>query len=269
MLSLATERLAPQRPAMDDEIDEDAREQSLLGNALTNLRNATGLSQPKAAVAYEDAGFGPMSPQNWSKYERGKAPTILQPSVRRKLAEAVGADRATLDEERDRLAEDARWAGSVIQRPLQAKALFVRDRVQAGAWLAADDFAQRQPREYPAIRDDRYPYAEQWLSEVVGDSVNKLGIRDGDLIHCINAIDINYLPRTGNIVEVERTRFGGQERELTVKQIEVTPGGILLWPRSTNPAWTTPLQLTDSLQPDATEVRIRAWVARSIHPFDN
>jgi hypothetical protein len=146
--------------------------------------------------------------------------------------------------------------------------LMIRDRVQAGAWLQADDDNQLQPKAYPAVKDPRYPSAQQWLSEVVGDSVNLLHVHDGDLIHCVDTIDIGYHPRTGDLVEVERLRFGGQERELTLKQVEVTPESILLWPRSTNPKWQNPIAFDLGAEEDEEiEVRIRGLVVAAIKRF--
>lgn len=148
----------------------------------------------------------------------------------------------------------------------------VRGQVQAGAWLLIDDVTA-EPEYISAARDPRFPRAEQWLSRVRGDSMNNLnvngrpaGIYDGDLVHCVDAVAAEYQPRTGDIVEVERVRFQGQERELTLKQVEVTPNGILLWPRSTNPRWQEPLSYQEG-DADDVEVRIRGWVVSSLRQF--
>jgi len=141
----------------------------------------------------------------------------------------------------------------------------IRGEVQAGMWLAID--YEPEQRTYPAAADPRYPKALQWLSVVKGDSMNALvradgtpaGIYEGDMVHCIDAIGAHYTPRTGDVVEVERIRFQGRERELTIKQVEVTPSGVLLWPRSSNPQHQAPLPYAEGDQ-DATEVRIRGWV---------
>jgi len=67
------------------------------------------------------------------------------------------------------------------------------------------------------------------------------------------------------VVEVERIRFQGRERELTLKQVELTPKGVVLWPRSTNPRWKQPLHiLADGDAGDDVEVRIRGWVIKLI-----
>jgi hypothetical protein len=122
-------------------------------------------------------------------------------------------------------------------------------------------------------RDPRFPHARQWLSEVRGDSVNLLNIVEGDLVHCVDAIEIGYYPRTGDVVEVERLRFGGQERELTLKQVEVTEAGVLLWPRSTNPRFEVdpaPLELKAGARRGrgarGGDPRSRPWWWRLIRP---
>jgi hypothetical protein len=49
----------------------------------------------------------------------------------------------------------------------------------------------------------------------------------------------DYVDRVGDVdngqyVIVERTRFGGSERELTLKEVQFTRGGMRLIPRSLN-----------------------------------
>lgn len=247
----------------------DAPEQKLLGRALRLLRKRADLSTEKAGENFGISGEG------WRKYEAGMAKAIFAPDTQTRLAAAVGATREDLLAERARLAgedppalprptpaERMTWTQSRQAPELQL--LPIRDTVQAGAWLMADD-SRQDVAAYPAARDPRFPHAHQWLSEVRGDSVNLLNIVDGDLVHCVDAVEIGYYPRTGDVVEVERLRFGGQERELTLKQVEVTPDAILLWPRSTNPRWKQPLEIAAGLRDgEEVEVRIRALVLAAI-----
>lgn len=252
----------------NDAVDED--EQKLLGRALRNLRREKGLSQPEAASRF---GVNGVSPQAWSQYESGKRPAIFRPEVQKNLVAALDATVDDLERHRRSGAGGAtaepRSAQILQFRPQEVLGgLMIRDRVQAGSFLAADDLSQEEPRPYPHARDARYPHVDQWLSTVVGDSVNNLGIFDGDLIHCVSAVDIGYRPKTGDIVEVERLRFGGQMRELTVKQVELTPKGVILWPRSSNPRFTEPLQLSEDLPDGEThEVRIRGLVVGSVRRY--
>ncbi|PZU62336.1 MAG: hypothetical protein DI552_00255 [Brevundimonas sp.] len=235
-----------------------------LGRALSVIRKRRGMSQEQAGEA---AG---MSGQGWAKYENGRAPTIHYPATQERLAEALGS---TVEElERERLILTGRSAGaSVTDIRTWAKpeidTLPIRDRVQAGAWLAADDTDQGGGKRYAFARDPRFPHADQWLSEVVGDSVDRLGIFDGDLVHCIDVEGAGWAPQTGAIVEIERLRFGGSERELSIKQVELTPAGPLFWPRSTNLRWREPLSLTEGANEDDVIVRIRGFVVQSIRRF--
>lgn len=145
----------------------------------------------------------------------------------------------------------------------------IRGRVQAGAWLQVDEFSQVEPKAYPSAKDPRFPHADQWLSEVVGDSVNALGINDGDLVHVVDIWSGGWRPTTGDIVEVERERFQGQEREVTIKQVEVTQAGTyMLWPRSTNPRWKDPIRLApEGMNAEDIEIRIRGLVIAAIRRF--
>lgn len=253
-------------PFMTDETlvaPDDEAEAKALGDALRTLRKRSGKSMVEAAEA-----MGLNSGEAWRVYEVGKAPTIFKPGVQFRLASAVGGTLAQLHRERDRImgrspmpslsvvAGDPFTGGERTELP-------IRDRIQAGAWLAADDTVQEFPRTFPAARDGRYPLARQWISEVTGDSVNLLGILDGDFVHCIDAIDIGYHPRHGDLVEVERTR--GDLRELTLKQIEFGPEGVLLMPRSTNPRWQEALRLSEGVaEGEEYEVRVRALVVTSL-----
>lgn len=268
MLAVAYTSARGQLPFMTEETlaapDDDA-EAKALGEALRGLRQRARMSQAEAAAAM---GLG--SGEAWRVYEIGKAPTIFKPGVQFRLASAVNSTLSELLSERDRItgrlnamppspANDPFRGGPRTELP-------IRDRIQAGAWLLADDTVQEFPRTFPAARDGRYPHANQWISEVVGDSMNLEGINHGDFVHCVDAVDISYYPRHGDIVEVERLRNGGSERELTLKLIEMTPTGYVLRPRSTNPRFQEPLLLNDGLNADEEdyEVRVRALVVTSM-----
>lgn len=243
-------------------------EQQALGKALRLLRKRADLTQEQAADRYG------VVVNSWRRYEWGQRDLSFDKLS--KLAEAIDSDRDELLRLRTELLggheprESPPRQGNVVPFPQQQldDGLVIRDRVRAGAWFPADDLDQDEPKRFPALRDPRYPRADQWMSEVEGDSCNLLGINSGDLVHCVDVIAINYIPATGDVVEVERLRFGGSERELTIKQIEVTDSGILLWPRSTNPKWQEPLVVTDGLNDgEETEVCIRAKVISTTRRF--
>lgn len=160
--------------------------------------------------------------------------------------------------------------------PAAVSALLIRGVAQAGAWLEVDPLDQRELETYPASPDPRFWMAAQWLSRVRGDSMNALtkdgkpaGIFEGDLVHIVDAIDLNYQPVTGDVVEVERSRFSGREMELTIKQVEVAPdGAILLWPRSNNPRWQNPVPYVEQAAgAEHIEVRIRGKMIQHLRPW--
>jgi len=251
--------------------DNDQKERIRWGKALRSIRLAEGMTLEQAGEK-----FG-MTAQGYRRFETGEARSIFQPETQRKLAAALGR---AVEEVRMRVAaQDVLPGGAQVlslaeRRNLQQTSadpslLQIRGRVQAGAWLPSDDLSQVLPKTYPAARDLRFPNADQYLREVQGDSMNLAGIQDGDLIHCVSTADIGYWPQDGHLVEVERLRFDGAERELTVKEVQLTRDGILLWPRSNNPKWSEPLPLTEGLREgEDIVVRIVGRVLASIRRFD-
>lgn len=228
--SVPYRRMPQARPA------ERLTQQQVVGRALRRLRKRAGLTQEEAAVKAD------VVVQSWRRYEAGARDLSIEKII--ELVEPLGFNLDAFLREREAAAEGATETGSQAGAPAPPRvvSLPIRDRVQAGAWLAADDSVQAV-RTYPEAPDPRFPRARQWLSEVNGDSVDLLRIFDGDLVKVVDAEEIGYAPRTGDVLEVERLRFGGRERELTIKQVEVTADGVLLWPRSSNPRHRDPLEL--------------------------
>lgn len=138
--------------------------------------------------------------------------------------------------------------------------------VQAGAWLALDDTSQDEPPMVAAAADRRYPHARQWLREVRGDSMNARNIYPGDLVHLVEVIGSGVNLNTGMIVEVTRTRDGGTLREVTLKEVEVTDRGLVLWPRSNNARWNNPVLLIDD-QDENIEVEVTGLLIAKITRF--
>jgi transcriptional regulator with XRE-family HTH domain len=249
---------------------EDAAEQLAWGRAVALLRTSLKLTQNDVADRLD------WTVQNLGLYERGKRQGILRRNIRKKLTDAMGVSPEELDlvraqtggnvtPFRPRAEGTADNSRSFVPAIPTGQLLPIRDRAQASAWQPADDFIQDYPRRYPAAKDPRYLHADQWLTEVVGDSVDQLRIYNGDFVHCVDFMSIGRPVRTRDIVEVERFRFGGSERELTIKQAEVTANGILLWPRSSNPKYREPLELLEGMnEGEEAEIRIRALVLHVI-----
>jgi len=139
-------------------------------------------------------------------------------------------------------------------------------QVQAGAWLLMDDTAQDEPTFLTAALDRRYPHARQWLREVRGDSMNARQIFPGDLVHIVDLGEAGINLNSGMIVEVTRYRDGGSLREITLKEVEVTDSGMMLWPRSTNPRWTDAVQMDDGTEGEV-QVQITGLLLAAIRRF--
>jgi len=229
------------------------------------MRTQAGLSQEQAAKNVDQ------TKQSWQNYEKGSVQAILRVDLQRRLAGALGGTRDDLI----RLKEQIEGSGSNIEkfehlltgRIAPSEKLPICDIVQAGSWVSAEADDQDRSRYYLMSPDPRYSFADQWLCEVIGDSADKLNFCPGDLIHCVDAAQINYHARTGDIVEVERLRFEGSERELTFKQVEVRANGVFLWPRSTNSRWSAPLQLHSGEAPSDIVVKIRGLVLAQVRRF--
>ncbi len=266
MLALAPIRPAtPYWPMAANPTPERLSDRDALGKAIKKFRQRAQLTQEAAAQR-----LGVAVP-TWQRYEWGARGLTYEKLAN--IALVVGVDRQTLLDEAGVIGDEfplseitERSPAPVRDRIIRSSStLPVRDRVQAGAWLLADDLGQSEARQEPAQRDPRYAHADQWLSDVIGDSVDLLRIFDGDMILCVDIIGAGYHPKTGDIVEVERLRFGGQERELTVKQVEVRDdGSILLWPRSSNLRWREPLRMVPDQAESEIEVRIRGLVLTTI-----
>jgi transcriptional regulator with XRE-family HTH domain len=133
--------------------------------------------------------------------------------------------------------------GSLTHVKLAPRFLPVRYWVQAGLWREID--AEEPPEQITlaVLPDPRFSQFPQWLEKVVGDSVDKR-IPADHYAHVVDAVELGYAPSHGDWVVVERRRDQGAVRERTIKQVEVACGRVTLWPRSHNPKWSDPVELT-------------------------
>lgn len=142
------------------------------------------------------------------------------------LATAMGKDPAEY------------FIGAVSNQP-EIERIAVIGRVQAGAWS-----------EYPAWpQDDWYwievdptphPGAERYALEMVGHSMDKI-IPPGSIIECLRVFSGDGpIPRSGDIVVVERQR--NDLFEMTCKRLEIQPDGIqILHCESHRPEFSEPV----------------------------
>lgn len=124
----------------------------------------------------------------------------------------------------------------------------VRGEAAAGVWREMDWENDNHP-PVPAI-PGRYPHEAQFAYKVVGPSVERLGIRDGDFVICVPLELARSIPLNGDVVVVERHRDGVVE--LSCKEVQRTPSAIELWPRSNDARFQEPLRLPlgDSMADD-------------------
>ncbi|MFC5423021.1 LexA family protein [Bosea eneae] len=141
-------------------------------------------------------------------------------------------------------------------------------RVEAGAFRAQEDLGDWDEAETTLdIRDSKFPNARHLSFDVEGDSMNALKPRPilgGDTVSCVAYEDVDTQAplRDGMVVVVERTRFGGQEREWSIKQLELYADRVEFHPRSTNPKHKPIVVKRDPGADDGTKVEIIALVRR-------
>lgn len=184
-----------------------------------------------------------LTPTSWAT-----AAGVARTTIARPIKE--GYEFVTSSRTLSKLAKAAGVEAPDIRKPAEAKIvplfLPVCFRVQAGAWIETDYAEQEYPSPaQPVVPDPAYGDYPQWLEQVVGDSIDR-EIQPGSFAHVVDVIEMGYAPREGDFVVVERTRDQGRLRERSIKQVEIRRDGTVeLWPRSHNPAWSSPLQFND------------------------
>jgi hypothetical protein len=204
------------------------------------------------------------SPREWATRANVAASTVqraIKPDYQfvtssrtlAKLAEAAGRDAPNLK------------SSSVVQ--LEPKFLEVRYRAQAGNWAEVEDLSSVSVDPGAVSPHPAFAQWPQWLELVEGDSADRK-IKPGAFAHVVDAIEMGYAARHGDWVIVERRRDNGRYRERSIKQVEIVAGRVELWPRSTNPRWSSPLVLGDGAEGDETvEVEIVGYVIGAYERF--
>ncbi|KFC62748.1 Helix-turn-helix protein [Devosia sp. LC5] len=157
-----------------------------------------------------------------------------------------------------------------VQRGRSLGSAIVVATVEAGAWREVDEFDQSSPEWVAVPPDDKYPDATQDVYNVAGDSMNALQphpITPGSRVVAVRYDEIaSRSPlRDGLVVVVQRSRNGGQERELTVKQVAWFDDRIEFQPRSTNPKHKPIVVEHDTWEDNGVEVAIVGLVRDIIH----
>lgn len=150
-----------------------------------------------------------------------------------KLADALGTTTDYL------LGKDVDGAvrGPAIER--QGETLSYAGVIQAGQFISVDEYFTQDPDSVPdyVLPDMKFGKVRQYAYKAAGDSMNEAGILDGMWVVAADASD--YVDSygdivTGDLVVVERCRFQGSERELTVKEVHFLRDRYELRPVSSN-----------------------------------
>lgn len=132
---------------------------------------------------------------------------------------------------------DGTLAGPAMLRT--GKALPYAGVIQAGQFLAVDEYFNQDPEDVPAhvLPDPAYTKVRQYAWRARGDSMDEAGIVDGMWVVGADAadfIDVYGDIQSGDLVIVERTRYQRSERELTVKEVHFFRDRYELRPVSSN-----------------------------------
>lgn len=127
-------------------------------------------------------------------------------------------------------------------RPVKQQPKFVKviGKVAANTWLDVEDmnFSYDDMYSVPALT--LYPDDWQFGLVVEGNCLNKIA-NDGDVLSCLNLLVSNESPIEGDLVIVERKRYGGQMVQRTAKRLRRSAQGYELWPESTDPLHQDPI----------------------------
>lgn len=159
--------------------------------------------------------------------------------------------------------------------PLMSVSVPFGGRVGAGGFLPVLEYFHQDDENHAVphtvMRHPGYPAIPQYAWLVEGDSMTQAGIQDGMWVVAGSYLD--YIDKIGEVengqfVIVERTRFGGSEAELTIKEVQFTRGGMRLVPRSTNAKHKELfIPLDPSADTDSETVAIKAVVLAAVLDF--
>jgi transcriptional regulator with XRE-family HTH domain len=140
--------------------------------------------------------------------------------------------------------------------------LYVRGPVQAGQWLEVWEYPEDEWTSFTGRPDVTAPLRDRYGVRVVGESMNDI-YPAGTILECVSFLGGAEISN-GKRVIVERLREDG-EREVTVKEYHEDQDGVWLVPRSSNPAFQTPLRV-DVEEPGIVQTRIVGVVVGSYRP---
>ncbi|WP_163006083.1 LexA family protein [Methylobacterium brachiatum] len=148
----------------------------------------------------------------------------------------------------------------LLGRPQPSTAEHIKNEVRlapvvgtaaAGIWFSFDAPPQVEPEPVPYV-PCRYPDLAQTAYKVVGSSMNRRNVHDGDFVVTVPYWEARMAPVAGDIAVIERSRDGGLV-ELTIKEIEVTRESVRLVPRSTEPEYQDVVTIPRTMRPEMYE----------------
>lgn len=135
----------------------------------------------------------------------------------------------------------------------------------AGIWREEDVTPQlTDAPTIPVIPLD-YPVSQQFAYRVIGNSMNKRRIWDGDYVVCVPYFEKRAELTEGDLVVVQRR--DGHLVERTLKIIHVTPTGYELQPSSTEPGHKT-ITIPRNFEPeDGVEIEVVGFAVGRYAPL--
>ncbi len=192
----------------------------ILGKRLTAARKAAGLTQEELA---EKVGLQQTS---IAEIEAGR---VRRPKKLREIARTVGRSEEHL------LGEDQTPASGVHLRFAEVAEVPVVGPVEAGVFRVVEEFDDAmEPATIVAARDPRFPRARLYAFTVHGDSMDAVGITQGDIVVAVDFVDCGLPLRDGMTIIAECSRDGGHTIERTLKEIATFRDRVELLPRSHN-----------------------------------
>lgn len=108
----------------------------------------------------------------------------------------------------------------------------VRGVAQVGTWNEYEEFDFSEMAPVAVVRGEYQP-KDQFAWAIRGDSLNRIGVNEGDFVICVPYWIARTGPTDGDLVAVERR--SGPKIERTVKRLRLIGGHYELHPESTNP----------------------------------
>lgn len=224
------------------------------GSRIRSLRKQLGISQEEFAQRLGGVTRGAVG--NW---ELGKG--IKRDNLVR-IAEAFGSSVDWLATGTGRPLVGDQQLTTSLAKSAKLDRVPVMGFVKAGVWQDVGEWGGAEDMEYVPSSSD-FPADWQFALIVDGNSINKVASH-GDRLVCLDLIKSQVDLEDGDLVIIERSRFGGAMVERTAKRLRQTIAGYELWPDSSDPAHqeTIPYR-TENPDDDSVVVTAKVlWVLR-------